>query len=294
MKVKFLWKAKKCEDFVVKEVASYPNGENHFLYLLVKRNLNTKELSKKLGFSYAGLKDKFSLSFQYVSFEYFFKESELVKVSKSSWYYLKFIKTIKNKVRPGFLQGNKFLINIKNFPIKSKIPQVFINYFDTQRLSKNVSRGKNLLKKGLKGYKRLNWLKSFIVNAYISYLWNKAIEEISKIFDGYYIEDKGYEFFILKNEKNLFNIEKMYFPLLGYKVKLDAFEKEIYKKVLKREGFSLEEIFEKLENLKVKGDYRKVYIQAKDIKLLANKTFIKFFLEKGAYATMFLKHLQAV
>lgn len=294
MKIKFLWKARKCEDFVVKEVASYPDGENHFLYLLVKRNLNTKELSKEIGFNYAGLKDKFSLSFQYVSFGHFFKEERFVKVSKDSWYYLKFIKTIKNKVRPGFLQGNKFLINIKNFPIKKKIPQVFVNYFDTQRLSKNVNRGKNLLKKGLKGYKRLNWLKSFFVNAYISYLWNKAIEEILKIFEGYYIEDKGYEFFILKNEKNLFNIEKIYFPLLGYKIKLDAFEKEIYKKILKKEGFSLEEILEKLENLRVKGDYRKIYIQAKNVKFLAKKTFIKFFLEKGAYATMFLKHFQAI
>ncbi len=294
MKTKFLWKANRCEDFVVKEVASYQDGGNYFLYLLVKRNLNTKELSKKLQFSYAGLKDKFSLSFQYVSFEYFYKKNEFIKLSKDSWYYLKFFKTIKNKIKPGFLKGNKFLINIKNFPIKKEIPQVFINYFDIQRFSKNVNRGKKLLKEGLKGYKKPNWLKSFFINAYISYLWNKAVEEILKTFDGYYIIEKSYEFFILKNEKNLFNLEKIYFPLLGFKVKLDSFEKEIYKKVLKKEGFSLEEIFESLKNLKVKGDYRKIYVQPKNVEFLANKIFLKFFLEKGAYATMFLKHLQRV
>ena len=290
----FLWKPKKCEDFIVKEVANFEEGKNHYLYLLVKRNLNTKELAKKLNFSYAGLKDKFSISFQYVSFDSFYKEKEFKKIDKGSWYYLCYLKTIKKKIKVGNLKGNKFLINIKNFPIKESLPKLMINYFDTQRFSKNVKRGKKLIKEGLRSFKRPNWLKSFFINSYLSYLWNKAIYSILSIYPGYFIEDKGFKFYILENENNLLLLEQKYFPILGYKVKLNNFEKNVYEKILNKEGFSLDEIIEKLKKINVKGDYRKIYIKPQNISFLANKTFIKFFLEKGAYATMFLKHIQKI
>ena len=51
-------------DFIVHEVAFYPDGDNYFLYKLVKRNLNTNDhyivnYLKRLGvkeFGYAGLR----------------------------------------------------------------------------------------------------------------------------------------------------------------------------------------------------------------------------------------------
>ena len=74
--VEFSWKREVPEDFIVKEVAEYPltpDGK-HYLYLLVKRNLTTKELARIFGFSYAGIKDKLALTSQFVSFEKFVGE----------------------------------------------------------------------------------------------------------------------------------------------------------------------------------------------------------------------------
>jgi tRNA pseudouridine13 synthase len=66
-------------DFIVQEVAEYPEGENYFLYKLVKRNLNSNDpeivgFLKSLGvkeYSYAGLKDRYALTVQHVSLDKF-------------------------------------------------------------------------------------------------------------------------------------------------------------------------------------------------------------------------------
>ncbi|MEO2154391.1 MAG: tRNA pseudouridine(13) synthase TruD, partial [Nanoarchaeota archaeon] len=108
----------KPEDFIVKEKASFEEGNNNYLYLLVKRDYNLFDIQKKLNFSFAGIKDKRALTFQYVSFDEFkgkiiysknFKEN---LKNKKNWYFLKFIKKINKKVKPGFLQGNFFWIKV--------------------------------------------------------------------------------------------------------------------------------------------------------------------------------------
>jgi tRNA pseudouridine13 synthase len=135
--VNFKWKRGKPEDFIVKEISEFEmeSSGNFFLYLLAKKNLTTKEICRKLNLSYAGMKDKFALTFQKVSSERFLGDYYEERWDENSWFKLKFLGRVRKKVKIGQLKGNKFAINVKNLKIKKV--SAFINYYDIQRISKN-------------------------------------------------------------------------------------------------------------------------------------------------------------
>ncbi len=285
--VEFTWKREKPEDFIVREVSEFEmeSSGNFFLYLLAKRNLTTKEICRKLNLSYAGMKDKFALTFQKVSSERFLGDYYEERWDENSWFKLKFLGRVRKKVKIGQLKGNKFAINVENLKIKKV--SAFINYYDIQRISKNWERGKEILEKLIeKPKKRLSWSQNFLIDSYLSYLWNKSLEEFLKEkFSGYYVTERGEKFFIPDELK----VEKLpkFWTVLGYKKKL--LNSEIYyRRVLEREGWKLEEILELLKKLGIKGDYRMTYIVPRETKRIGNYLF--FFLPKGAFATMLLKH----
>ena len=290
--VKFNWKREVPEDFIVKEVAEYPltpKGE-HYLYLLVKRNLTTKELARIFGFSYAGMKDKLALTSQFVSFEKFVGEFLKRKVSNDSWYILKFIGRVQRKIKIGQLKGNRFAVNLRSFETEGR--DWFINYYDVQRVKNNSQRGRELLKKLLEKPKRkLKWSENFYIDAYLSYLWNKSLEKfLMERTKGHFICEKEELFFIPEKGFNYASLPK-FWTILGYKKKLLDSE-SYYREVLKKEGFELEEFLELLKKLRIKGDYRMTYVKVRELKKIGNYLF--FFLPKGSYATMFLKHIQKI
>ena len=290
--VKFNWKREVPEDFIVKEVAEYPltpKGE-HYLYLLVKRNLTTKELARIFGFSYAGMKDKLALTSQFVSFEKFVGEFLKRKVSNDSWYILKFIGRVQRKIKIGQLKGNRFAVNLRSFETEGR--DWFINYYDVQRVKNNSQRGRELLKKLLEKPKRkLKWSENFYIDAYLSYLWNKSLEKfLMEGTKGHFICEKEELFFIPEKGFNYASLPK-FWTILGYKKKLLDSE-SYYREVLKEEGFELEEFLELLKKLRIKGDYRMTYVKVRELKKIGDYLF--FFLPKGSYATMFLKHIQKI
>ena len=279
--MEYKWKIKnKPEDFIVVEKASYPQEEGEYnLYLLIKRNLNTLDIAKKLNLSYAGLKDKNALTFQYVTSLEDYGNLKIEKF-KDNFFILKKLRKAKRKIKIGQLEGNYFDIKL---PEKIKaINEIFINYFDTQRIKPfNISKGKQLLLANRKLSKKEN----FFIDAYLSYLWNKSLELFLKDkYKGIFLEEHNQKFFIPLE----FNDLPKFWTILGYKAKLEE-SKQYYEEILKEEGFSLKEFLEILKRRKIKGDYRRTYEKATEIKLYGNR--IRFFLKKGAYATMYLKHL---
>ncbi len=283
--VKFLWKADRPEDFIVKEISEFEEDERgeNYLYLLAKRNYTTRELSDLLGFSYAGMKDKFALTFQKVSFNSF-KGTSLGEVKGERWYFLKFLKRIRKKVKVGNLKGNKFSVKL-NFPYSFK--EVFVNYYDVQRIARNYLKGKELL---LKGKRRRSWRENFLIDSYLSYLWNKSLElYLKESFNGYYVVDRGKKFFIPLNLSERFSDLPKFWTVLGYKKKLLT-SQAYYEEVLKEEGIGLKELLDLLRALGIKGDYRMTYVLVRDFKVIGN--YCHFFLPKGSFATMFLKHIQ--
>ncbi|WP_163329328.1 tRNA pseudouridine(13) synthase TruD [Desulfurobacterium thermolithotrophum] len=285
----FKWKREIPEDFIVKEIAEYPFSDsgNYYLYLLIKRNLSTRDLAEKLQFSYAGMKDKLALTFQYVSFDKFIGNYKKEEIDSKSWYILKFVGRIKKKIKIGQLKGNRFFINLRN--LKTEERNWFINYYDIQRINNNWKKGRNLIKKLFESPKRkLKWRENFFIDSYLSYLWNKSLElYLKERVSGYFIKEKNEIFFIPELEG--FQVLPKFWTILGYKKKL--LESEIYyEKILREEGFELKEFLELLRKLRIKGDYRMTYVLVRDFKKVGNYVF--FYLPKGSYATMYLKHLQ--
>jgi len=285
--VEFKWKKENPEDFIVKEVSEIPLDPSggHYLYLLAKRNLTTKEICKKYNLSYAGMKDKLALTFQKVSSEKFLGEFLKEKVDSENWFILKFLGKTKRKLKIGQLKGNKFAVNVSGFEVK-EVP-AFVNYYDVQRIAGNWERGRELLLKLLeKPKKRLSWTQNFLLDSYLSYLWNRSLElYLREKFSGYYVVERGERFFIPEK----FDVGELpkFWTILGYKKKLLESE-EFYREVLKEEGFTLEEVVELLKFLRIKGDYRMAYVVPREIRKIGR--YLLFFLPKGSFATMLLKH----
>ena len=297
MEILFNWNVKeKPEDFIVKEVAEYPFSERgkYFLYLLIKRNMNTKEITVPYRLWYAGLKDKNALTFQYVSSDKFLGEYIKEKKDKDSFFIMQFLGRVKRRVKIGHLKGNKFSIRLKDNSLDLK--DWFINYYDLQRIKRNLNKGKKLLLNSIEieNWKKLKWLENFYIEAYLSYLWNKSLElYLMEHFKGYFIKEGNFIFFIPYTDFNyLFNNIQKFWPILGYKVKFNDIERNTYTKILLNEGLDFYNLMEKLKSLKLKGDYRKTFLKAENIKITEER--IDFFLPKGAYATMYLKHIYSV
>ncbi len=136
------------EDFVVKEVARIePVSDGDFcLYLLKKRNTTTwdvlGDISKRFRRSlkdigYGGLKDKFAVSYQYLTIKNGPKKDILAKN-----YELSYLGQSKVSMSKDLLEGNVFEITLRSAPksfdeIKKELRLVeefgVVNYFDDQR-----------------------------------------------------------------------------------------------------------------------------------------------------------------
>ncbi len=137
------------EDFVVEEVVNFPISKSgsYTLLRLQKRYWNTLDvidfvarkysLSKER-FSRAGLKDRYSLATQYLTFQGVLKD-----IIKEKNFELIPIGRVKEPISPEWLKGNRFSITIRDLD-KNEIEKViknfsevlisgFPNYFDEQR-----------------------------------------------------------------------------------------------------------------------------------------------------------------
>ncbi|RUM87472.1 MAG: tRNA pseudouridine(13) synthase TruD [Thermovibrio sp.] len=285
--LEFKWRRRRPEDFIVNEVSDFEEERegNFYLYLLAKRNLTTREVCTKLNLSYAGMKDKFALTFQKVSSQKFLGNFYSENFDGERWFKLKFIKRIRRKVKIGQLKGNKFAVNVSGFRVRDI--EAFVNYYDTQRIANNWQKGRELLRKLEKsGKRKLSWSENFLLDSYLSYLWNRSLEEfLREKFHGTWVVEDGERFFI-PEKLNLSEIPK-FWTILGYKKKLLQSE-GYYERILREEGWELQSLLELLKRLKIKGDYRMTYVIPRNVRRVGN--YIHFFLPKGSFATMFLKH----
>ena len=292
-------------DFIVHEVAEFPEGDNYFLYKLVKRNLNSNDpyivgYLKSLGvrdFGYAGLKDRYALTVQNVSLDRFVGK-KLIRRELGKYFALLYVGKIRHKIRTGFLRGNRFFIRHHN-----RLFTTFgysLNYYDSQRLGKNVARGRRFLKE--KPSKK--WERVFWVNSYQSFVWNLTAFEVLKLkieeFNrrvGFEIvkpcrveEGKVFHIFPCSRDKNaledlLRELTKIRIPLVGYKVKLEPPVREIVERILSKGGVTVEDF----RRWRLKGDYRPLAVEVGDIKRYPLS--LRFFLPKGAFATVYIKLL---
>ncbi len=292
------------EDFVVEEVplaarrfVRTKNGikqaEKYTLFTLEKRGMTTEsalsEASRKLcvnkkDIGYAGLKDKFAVTRQYITIKGNHEgfESEKIKLLK---------KGMTNKqISIGDLLGNRFVITlcgIKNLEIKKTS---FPNFFGSQRFGadkNNSTIGMLLLRRKYEDAlmlmngqgKHYNALKDkhklkFFVHSYQSLVFNKALE---KYMANHRIEGKkgdivGYD--TIPANKQFFDIST----------------KIMKKDCISRESFAFRDM-----NMKCRGSVRMLEARAMDLRIIKQKDCIQlsFFLQKGSYGTVFVEYLLA-
>ncbi len=179
-------------DFVVEEIPLYEfSGEGEHLILFVrKKNLSTTEMigqiarylgikNKEIG--YAGLKDKYAMTKQYISLHKKYEEDlenfnfDGIKIISKTYH--------NNKIRIGHLRGNRFYIKLKKVnptsatkideALKNIDKQGMPNFFGYQRFGNdgdNHILGEKLAKGEAR--ERNPRVKRLLINAYQSHLFN--------------------------------------------------------------------------------------------------------------------------
>lgn len=315
------------EDFIVKEISKVNTGDSgqYAYFLLKKTDYSTvralEVLSEKLkiplkNFGFAGNKDKNAATEQKISIFRGSKSFESIKLNNIE---LKYLGNGKNPIYLGDLEGNEFIITIRNLDNseikkikrfqnkKIKIP----NLFGPQRFSKNNQLvGKSIIKKDFRkaselllknngaiedkitkylennknnfiGALRLIPLKTrkLFVHAYQSFLFNKIANEL------------------LKNNRTKGNIR---IPIIGFNFEMGTIKKislkNLIKKILDEENISTRDfIISQLPELTSEGNFRNLFFELKDLKILEigddelnqnkQKMTINFVLPKSCYAT---------
>jgi len=189
------------ENFIVDERTNTSfSGKGNFLILHVqKQNLSTWDLIDLLAEScnipkqqigYAGLKDKYATTIQYISIPKRFKR-DILSFKDSR---VEILETFvhNESLRIGSLQGNHFTINLFNVtPIMAgKLEKVFNkiikegvpNYFGYQRFGstlESITEGKAIIEEDK--HIQDKRLKKFFVNAYSSHLFNAWLAKRIKL-----------------------------------------------------------------------------------------------------------------
>ena len=120
------------------------------------------------------------------------------------------------------------------------------------------------------------------VHAFQSLLWNKSVEEY------------------LRLNSNI--SEKEEIPLIGFSTETAPEKEGIISALLKEEGLTKRDfILRDFPELSLEGNSRKIFMEINDIKVSSyedddlnlgkKKVVVRFFLEKGAYATMAVKQM---
>ena len=144
-------------------------------------------------------------------------------------------------------------------------------------------------------------IRSFWINAYQSYIWNICTSQRLKRYGPHVVVGDLYEHHegtiqhVTDSTINSVNFDQLVMPLPGYNVVYPRHSiKEVYDKILRKDGI----IFTKPKTSRafeaVKGAYRRIIVPVKDITFdmtNSNTVRFQFQLRKGSYATMVLREL---
>ncbi|MBI3034985.1 tRNA pseudouridine(13) synthase TruD [Candidatus Woesearchaeota archaeon] len=320
------------EDFIVKEISRIKNQQNgqYAYYTLKKTNYTTigalQILSIKFkitlkDFGFAGNKDKNAITEQKVSIFRGSKNFENVKFNNVE---LKYLGNGKEPVSLGDLDGNEFIITIRNLNdyeikkiknLKNKLLKI-PNLFGPQRFSKNNHLvGKAIIKKDFKKAVELllenNGIMEDKIKGYLNKNKNNYVAALRLI------PLKTRKLFVHSCQSFLFNkIAKEYLksgkspknlgiPIMGFGFELNSIKnkrlKNIFKKITDEEKISPRYfIINQMPELASEGGFRGLFFNMKfkileisndELNQNKQKIKIKFTLPKSCYATVALEFL---
>ncbi|MGC9079653.1 MAG: tRNA pseudouridine(13) synthase TruD [Nanopusillaceae archaeon] len=200
-----------------------------------------------------------------------------------------FLTDISNEKNLDAINARKYLKeNWGNFKEALKL---YPNYLDIERAILNYLSTEVNYKRALK-YIPKRLLKMF-VHAYQSYLWNIMLSNYLK--ENYnansYIETKLGILYIIKDKGIINELKGKELPLIGYNIE----NINVYEKILKEENIDIKELeFREKPSLTLFSENKKILAEVKDLDYKINNDGtmdISFLLERGSFATMYIKHL---
>ena len=285
------------EDFVVTEILEKKflrsfdhrnarRARSYNLIYFMKRSMTTREAIRRLGVhaGFAGLKDKFSVSYQYATSRDIPKETENPRIA---W-----IRKTDYWLSPGSLRGNEFCITLHGADepdVRELVQRGMPNYFGPQRFSReNHEIGKLLVQRAYgQALERINasyrkqcslieqvpkWKLKFFVNAYQSWLFNEMLAA--------YVRTAKQPLF---REGTLFGYETR----LGRSASDGILRDRAAQERIRPQDFRFSDL-----QLACSGGKRKLFIRPSvSFENGKDRIVLKFFLPKGSYASVVLNEL---
>lgn len=307
------------------------SGEGDHLYVnLTREGMTTRDIQKKLAEIFdvdlervgcAGMKDKNARATQTFSIEIGKTESESLedveeKITENLPVTVNWLRMHTNKLRAGHLLGNRFTIKItgiegelivaleKARAIADRIMERGLpNFYGPQRFGlngENVSKGFNIIQGNYNEEDK--WLRRLLISSYQSYLCNQYM--VKRIESGFF--DKILKGDIAKkyDTGGLFMVEDLAAEQSRYENKEISFTAPIYgSKMMQARGPSgemeagvlkeAEMSMEQLSNSGANGTRRlgRVLVSDLELKGIEDGLEVKFFLPKGAFATILLREI---
>ncbi|MDD5331341.1 MAG: tRNA pseudouridine(13) synthase TruD [Candidatus Nanoarchaeia archaeon] len=312
------------EDFFVEEIPNFKilkDSGKYAYFMIEKKNWNTNDLIKEIArrlklkvtnFNVAGLKDKNAITKQY--FSVFGVKKEKFDDLRVKDVRFKFIGYGDERIKLGQMRGNLFKIVVRDLDRKLAKIHFLENYFDDQRFSgknhiigeclikKNFSEACKLLDIKVEGKDYVNEIRSigvrklrFYVNAYQSYLFNKALYVyFGKKYEKYKTSDTNLGEVIFSGDK----IANVKVPIIGFLTELKGEFGEIYKGILFEEKLTEESfLIKELPEISSEGTERDLIVRVKELKITyldENTAEVSFELPKGSYGTLVIRKMYAL
>lgn len=309
------------EDFIVEELSTVPElkpGPYHYLYLSKKTYPTIKACQVIADFlhlplsavGFAGNKDKQAVTKQLISIKTTRDLTSLLERFKTGDITLEYIGAGEEPVVMGHLHGNRFVIVVRQITEPPKALTRFINLFGDQRFSKNNTEiGKLLVKQQFK--EALALIDNPIAHQYLEEHPANAVDALRQI------PKQLLKIYVHAYQSMLFNktatqfldgkksddVKNQMVPLVGFgyecsNAELDA----IIQKLLGEEGITERDfIIRPLPDISCEGGERALFADIHDLEIGpleddefhsgAKKCTLKFWLDKGCYATEAVKQL---
>ncbi|HLP80048.1 MAG TPA: tRNA pseudouridine(13) synthase TruD [Acidobacteriota bacterium] len=300
------------------------------IYLLEKTNVNTlyaiKNISDVLGIEerligFCGLKDRQAITKQYISIRHIPGKTSPDAIAKKTFNTctLTYVGYSKQALYIGSLIGNSFSIVVRNISEYRIVPRkAMVNYFGEQRFSDNnakigehIIRGEYLKAAQLAGVDHacvqryleqkpndgvgsLKTLPPHIISLYVhafqSLLWNQIASAIIQESTPYVLDDE-LQIAIPQSDCEL---EFKTIPLIGFGYEEDHPAHSFIDAVLKQWSITPRDfVHSSFPQVSKEGGSRPFFtpISELDVKQANDVIHFSFFLDKGAYATIALRHL---
>lgn len=308
------------EDFIVEELSTVPElkpGQYHYVYLSKKTYTTMKACQiiadflhlplSALGF--AGNKDKQAVTKQLISIKTTRDITSLLERFKTGDITLEYVGTGDEPIVLGHLRGNRFSIIVRQITEQPQALTRFTNFFGDQRFSKNnCTVGKLLIKQQFK--EALALIDNQIAHQYLEEHPANAVDALRQI------PKQLLKIYVHAYQSMLFNktathfldgkkdeIKNMTVPLVGFGYECDNAEIDaIIKKLLDEEKITERDfIIRPLPDISCEGGERALFAEIHDLEIGsleddefhpgAKKCTLKFWLDKGCYATEAVKQL---